>query len=80
MPIFIAKRGDGKIESIILSENLSLANAYWQGLGINVHSITEFTEDDLKDHPTGVIPILNPKEKKIYHNGILKSYLYKEKG
>ena len=62
MPIFVAKNYEGKTESIVLSKNKDMANAYWQGLGINAHSVREFSEEDLDDHPTGVLPILKTSE------------------
>ena len=58
MPIFIAKNYDNKVESVVLARNYDLAQAYWQGKDIIAHSVTERDENDLKDHPTGVLPIV----------------------
>jgi len=61
MPIFIAKNYDGRVESIVLAKNEDLANAYWQGMNIFAHSTDVKSEEDLEDHPTGVLPILKTK-------------------
>jgi hypothetical protein len=66
VPIYIAKNYDGKTISIVLARDATLANAYWQGKDIFPHSTHEYTEDDLKEHITGVLPIYymgNCKEK-----------------
>jgi hypothetical protein len=65
MPIYIAKKYDGIVESVVLAKSYELANAYWQGMGILPHSIDTRNENDLKDHPTGVLPIVTAKEKVI---------------
>lgn len=62
MPIFVAKTYFGKVESVVLADNLKLANAYWQGQDIYPHSIDERSEADLKYHPTGVLPIVTTKK------------------
>ncbi len=63
MPVFIAKRHDGKVQDVVLAKNYDLANAYWHGKGVIGHTITVLTEADLNEHPTGVIPIVSTKEK-----------------
>lgn len=65
MSVFIAKNYDGKTESIVLAACEELAQAYWQGKDIYPHSITEFSEKSLEDHPTGVLPILATVKKNI---------------
>ena len=62
MPIFIAKTYEGFVESIVLAKSQQLANVYWQGQNIYPHSVTEKTEEDLRDHPTGVLPIVRTKK------------------
>ena len=58
MPIFVARTYNNLIESVVLARNYELAQAYWQGLGIIAHSVTEHNESDLKNHPTGVLPLV----------------------
>ena len=65
MPIFIAKTYDGKVESVVLAKNYEVAQAYWQGKDIYPHSVNTFTEDNLKNHPAGVLPIVNTKVKRL---------------
>lgn len=62
MPIFVAKTYKGLTESIIMARNLELARVYWQGSGVIPHSIKEINEDDLRDHPTGVVPIVRTEK------------------
>lgn len=62
MPIFIAKTYDGKVESVILAKTADLAQAYWQGKGMYPHTIDIRTEEDLKDHITGVLPIVHTRK------------------
>jgi len=65
MPIFIAKDYEGRAESIVLAACEELAQAYWQGKDIYAHSVTEFSEESLEDHPTGVLPLLTTIKKDI---------------
>jgi len=65
MPIYIAKNYDGYVESVVLARSYELAQAFWQGLGIYPHSIDIRNEVDLKDHITGVMPIVKTKKKTI---------------
>lgn len=65
MPIFIAKTYDGLVESVVLAKSYELAQAYWQGQDIYAHSISERSESDLEDHPTGVMPIVKTEKRKI---------------
>lgn len=69
MPFFIAKTYEGKVESIVLAKNYELAQAYWQGKKIYAHSVDIKSEEDLKEHITGVLPILNTKEIDGYETG-----------
>lgn len=76
MPIFIAKTYEGKVESVVLAKNYELAQAYWQGQNVYAHSVTTFTEDNLKNHLTGVIPIVNTEAKQLSEFGSdAKKYL-----
>lgn len=65
MPLFIARDYDGNVESIVLAKNRELATAFWQGQKIYAHSVDEKTEELLNDHPSGVMPILYTKKKKV---------------
>ena len=78
MPIFIAKDYDGFIESVVLARSYELANAYWQGLGIYPHSTDTRIEQDLKEHPTGVLPIVKTKKKVIRPSDISSRMGYTE--
>lgn len=75
MPIFIAKTHDGKVQSVVLARSRELAVAYWHGQDTQPFSITERTDNDLIIHPTGVLPILNTKEKEIYLNGKFNKFM-----
>lgn len=59
MPIYVSVNYNGYVEDIILAESKSLAIVYWQGKGIYPYTTRKYTEEDLKDHITGVIPILS---------------------
>lgn len=61
MPIFIGKNYDGYVESIVLAKSYELVQAFWQGQGQFPHSVYQLEEGQLKDHPTGVLPILKTK-------------------
>ena len=61
MPIYIAKTYGGEVENVVLAKSYELAQAYWQGKKIFAHSVVVRTEEDLKDHITGVMPIVNTK-------------------
>ncbi len=64
MPIYVAKNYDGYVVSVVLAKNYELANAFWQGQEIYPHSVDiRIEEKDLKDHPTGVLPIVRTREK-----------------
>lgn len=63
MPIFVAKRYDGKVQDVVLARSYDLANAYWHGKGVIAHSIVTLREGDLNDHPTGVLPVVATTEK-----------------
>jgi len=75
MPIYIARNYEGFIENIVLAKNKELATVYWQGKGIYAHSVSERTEDELNDHITGVIPILNTTKITSYFRRDQKPYL-----
>ncbi|KKL87303.1 hypothetical protein LCGC14_1936030 [marine sediment metagenome] len=62
MPIFIAKTYDGKVENIVFSKSRELAVAYWHGKDIHPHSIHVVSDQNLENHPTGVLPILSTKK------------------
>ena len=65
MPIYIAKNYDGFVESVVLARSYELAQAFWQGQEIYPHSVDTRTEQDLKEHPTGVLPIVKTKLKTV---------------
>lgn len=65
MPIYIAKDYDGFVESVVLARSYELAQAFWQGQKVYPHSVDIKNESDLKDHPTGVLPIVKTKKKVI---------------
>lgn len=69
MPIYIAKTYDEFVESIVLADSYELAQAYWQGKNVAAYTIDTRTEEDLTDHPTGVLPILNTTRKRIPSSG-----------
>ncbi len=62
MPVYVAKTHEGKVESVVLARSYELAQAYWQGRGICAHSVDTRVELDLKQHPTGVLPIVHTQE------------------
>lgn len=66
MPIFIAKEYNGEIVDVILAKNTELAMAYWHGKNVFPHSTSELSELSLKDHPTGVIPIVTTELRPSY--------------
>lgn len=78
MPIFVAKNFDGFVESVVLARSYHLAHAFWQGLGIIPHSTETRTEEDLKDHPTGVLPIVKTEKKQIRPSDISIRSGYRE--
>ena len=65
MPIFIARHYDGTPIDVVLTASKELANAYWQGKGIIPHSVDMRSDADLKDHPTGVLPIVSTREEQL---------------
>jgi len=73
--ICIAKNHKNRILSVVLTKNIELAKAFWHGKGIIPHTITELTEANLLEHPTGVIPIVSTTKQEIYHNGSFRNFL-----
>jgi hypothetical protein len=65
--IFIAYDHDGFVIGIVNARNIELAAAYWHGADLIPHSI-KTVEDvvNLRDHPTGVIPILKTKDVNVH--------------
>ena len=61
MPVYAAKDFDGSTLSVVLARNNELAAAYWHGRGIIPHSVECREEEQLKDHPTGVISLVDTK-------------------
>ena len=78
MPIFVAKNYDGYVESVVLAKSYELAQAFWQGQGIFPHSVDIRNESDLKDHLTGVLPIVKTEKKQIRPSDISIRSGYKE--
>lgn len=67
MPVYVAKDYSGSVIGVVLAKNYELANAFWQGKGIIPHHVDSRTEDDLNNHPTGVLPIISTKEVHTHH-------------
>jgi len=65
MPIYIARDQNNIPIGAVLSENKKLANAYWQGIGLHPHNVSVYTEDDLDNHPTGVIPLIKSSKQRL---------------
>lgn len=65
---FIAYNYDNYPISIVIATDIKLANAYWQGADVPVHSHKCVEEDfiPLNEHPTGVFPILKTIVKRNY--------------
>jgi len=74
MPVFIAKDSNGKVENIVLAKSLELATAYWQGRDVWPISVIELSDDHLREHATGVLPVLNTRLSEIYLNGKVITY------
>lgn len=62
MPVFIAKTYDGRTLDVVLSATVELANAYWHGKDVIPHTVRSISDQDLVDHPTGVLPIVSTRE------------------
>ncbi len=62
MPTYIAKTYNGTTINIVMSRTREDANIYWQGKGVHAHHVDERSEEQLADHPTGVMPILDTRE------------------
>lgn len=62
MKVFVALNYNGYPIGIVLSNSRRLAEAYWHGADVIPHSVNVFDQNNLIDHPTGVIPILKVKE------------------
>ena len=69
MPIYKAKNYNGKTLSIVLAKSLELAEVYWQGKDIVAHSVEIREGRDIKDHITGVMPLINMREVRIPEYG-----------
>ena len=67
--IYKALDHDGKILGVVLASSEGLAKAFWHGQDIIPSHIDELWDDALKNHPTGVIPIVNTFETQLYING-----------
>lgn len=66
MPIYVAYNYDNYPINIVVSKSEELAKAYWHGKGILPNRSREITLEDLKNHPTGVLPIMSTDEKTGY--------------
>ncbi len=62
--IFIGYDYNGKVITIVNAVSKQIANAYWQGADISVHSSKCLEEDftKLENHPTGVFPLMKTVE------------------
>lgn len=63
--IFIGYDYDGYVISIVNAKSKDLAIAYWQGAGMYPNTIVEDDCNGLKDHPTGVYPLIKIKTVKV---------------
>lgn len=69
MPFYIAQEYGDQIVGCVLAENEKLANAYFQGQDIYPHHYRILSEDDLINHPTGVIPVFKVQHLKSWEVG-----------
>lgn len=62
--IYIAKDYEGKPRSIVSCKTVEQAKAYWQGLGINVHTVQEFDISETRENEESgyVTPLLKTEE------------------
>jgi len=58
MLIAVAKDHDECILDAVFTKSPELAKVYWHGKGIHPHKTVYYTDKDLENHPTGVIPLL----------------------
>jgi hypothetical protein len=63
----IAYNGMGEITSIVSAKSKELAQVYFQGAGIDAHTVKSVEEDfpSLSEHPTGVMPLLKTEVKEL---------------
>jgi hypothetical protein len=63
--IFISKNHKGEIISIVSAADIKSVNAYNQGNGIDVNSVTEFDPDEIRENEEMgyVTPILKTQKK-----------------
>jgi hypothetical protein len=61
MPVYIAKNYDGTPLDVVFAVSEQLATAYWHGKNVIAHTVQTVSDDDLIDHPTGVLPIVSTK-------------------
>lgn len=69
MPVFISRNHSGFVESVVLAKSKELAQAYWQGIGIETYSVIERDESSLDGHPTGVLPIVKTSKQNVFPFG-----------
>lgn len=62
--VYIGYNYNGEVITIVKALSENLAQAFWQGAGIAVHSSKCLEKDftNLEEHPTGVFPILKTTE------------------
>jgi len=72
MPVYVAKDYDGYPIDVVLTQSEQLAHAYWHGKGVVAHSVSILSDNDLADHPTGVLPILSTRETEITPFGLTR--------
>lgn len=69
MAVYVAKDYEGRSVGIVVAKSEELAYAYWQGQAIYPHSVSSYTSKDLKEHPTGVIPLLKTRKESSISSG-----------
>ena len=64
--VYFGYNHNGDIISILNAKSEELANAYWQGAGIQIHHSRNLDDQQtfmpLNESPTGVYPILKTRE------------------
>lgn len=63
MAVFVAYNESNHPVDVVLTSDKQKAHLYWQGKGITPISVREFNDQQLADHPTGLISILSTKVK-----------------
>ena len=65
MPVYVAYNYKGIPIDVVFAMNDQLATAYWHGKDVIPHNMRQLSDANLKDHPTGVLPIVTTKTRNI---------------